>query len=55
MKQESLFANNQNEPLASRLRPTNLDQIVGQQHLIGKGKVLREMIDKDQVPSMILW
>lgn len=55
MKQESLFANNQNEPLASRLRPTSLNQIVGQQHLIGKGKVLREMIDKDQVPSMILW
>lgn len=55
MKQESLFANNQNEPLASRLRPTNLDQIVGQQHLIGPGKVLRGMIDKDQVPSMILW
>lgn len=55
MKQESLFANKQNEPLASRIRPTSLDQIVGQQHLIGKGKILRDMIDKDEVPSMILW
>lgn len=55
MKQESLFTNNKNEPLASRLRPHNLDQIVGQKHLIGKGKVLREMIDQDRVPSMILW
>lgn len=55
MKQESLFINNKNEPLASRLRPHNLDQIVGQKHLIGKGKVLREMIDQDRVPSIILW
>lgn len=55
MKQESLFSNKQNEPLASRLRPQNLDQIVGQKHLIGPGKVLREMIDQDKVPSMILW
>lgn len=55
MKQESLFSRAQNEPLASRIRPTNLNQIVGQKHLIGKGKILREMIDKDEVPSMILW
>lgn len=55
MKQESLFANHQNEPLASRMRPTKLDQIVGQERLLGKGKVLREMIDQDRVPSMILW
>lgn len=55
MKQESLFTNKQNEPLASRIRPHNLEQIVGQKHLIGKGKVLREMIDQDRVPSMILW
>lgn len=55
MKQESLFSNNQNEPLASRIRPRNLDQIVGQKHLLGKGKVLREMVEQDRVPSMILW
>lgn len=55
MKQESLFANRQNEPLASRMRPTKLNQIVGQERLLGKGKILREMIDEDRVPSMILW
>lgn len=55
MKQESIFSNNQNEPLASRIRPRNLDQIVGQKHLLGKGKVLREMVEQDRVPSMILW
>ncbi|RVU71126.1 MULTISPECIES: replication-associated recombination protein A [Lactobacillus] len=55
MKQESLFSNRNNEPLASRMRPSNLDEIVGQQHLIGQGKVLWEMIDQDRVPSMILW
>lgn len=55
MRQESLFTNKQNEPLASRIRPHNLEQIVGQKHLLGKGKVLREMIDQDRVPSMILW
>ncbi len=55
MKQESLFANNKNEPLASRIRPASLDEIVGQKHLLGKGKVLRDMIEKDEVPSMILW
>lgn len=55
MKQESLFANQNNEPLASRMRPQSLDQIVGQSHLVGKGKILRQMIDQDHVPSMILW
>ena len=55
MKQESIFSNNQNERLASRIRPRNLDQIVGQKHLLGKGKVLREMVEQDRVPSMILW
>ena len=55
MKQESLFTNKNNEPLASRMRPQSLDEIVGQSHLLGKGKILRQMIDQDQVPSMILW
>ena len=35
-------------PLASRVRPKNLDQFVGQQHLIGQGKILRRMIETDQ-------
>lgn len=55
MKQESLFSNKQNEPLASRLRPGNIDQIVGQKHLLGKNKVLRDMIEQDHITSMILW
>ena len=42
-------------PLASRVRPKNLDQFVGQQHLIGQGKILRRMIETDQVTSMIFW
>lgn len=42
-------------PLASRLRPDNFDDYVGQEHLIGKGKILRQLIEKDQVSSMIFW
>ncbi|RVU97747.1 replication-associated recombination protein A [Coriobacteriales bacterium OH1046] len=42
-------------PLAARLRPRTLDEMVGQQSLIGPGKVLRRMIEADQVPSMIFW
>lgn len=42
-------------PLAERLRPRNLDEIVGQDHLIGKGKVLRLMVEQDQLTSIILW
>ena len=55
MEQETLFANQVEEPLANRVRPTNLDQFVGQQHLIGQGKILRELLENDQIPSMILW
>jgi putative ATPase len=42
-------------PLAERMRPRTLDEVVGQQHLIGKGMVLREMIEHDQLVSLILW
>jgi putative ATPase len=42
-------------PLADRMRPRSLDEVVGQQHLIGKGQVLREMIVHDQLVSIILW
>jgi putative ATPase len=42
-------------PLAERLRPHTLDEIVGQDHLIGKGKVLRLMVEQDQLTSIILW
>ena len=55
MHQESLFEQPKQEPLASRMRPQTLDQIVGQQHLLGANQMLRRLIDADRVPSMILW
>ena len=45
----------QQVPLAERLRPQTLDQLVGQQHLTGKGSVLRTAIEHGKPPSMILW
>src|SRR5216117_2992188 len=42
-------------PLADRMRPQALDEIVGQRHLLDPGKPLRTAIERDQVPSMILW
>lgn len=44
-----------NEPLASRMRPRNLSEFVGQKHLLGENKILRKMIESDHVPSMIFW
>lgn len=43
------------EPLAERMRPRSLDDFVGQQHLVGPGGVLRNMIDTGRISSMILW
>lgn len=42
-------------PLAERLRPSRLDDLIGQEHLTGKGSILRKAIDMGKVPSMILW
>lgn len=42
-------------PLAERMRPTTLDDLVGQQHLTGKGSILRRAIEQGNIPSMILW
>ncbi|MFD2211567.1 replication-associated recombination protein A [Virgibacillus halophilus] len=57
MKQGSLFENenDKHRPLANRVRPQYLKDFVGQKHLLGKGKVLREMIENDQVTSIIFW
>ena len=56
MEQLSLFGNNRAmTPLASRLRPDSLDEFVGQQHLVGRGKILRQLIERDQISSMIFW
>ena len=54
MKQTSLFESN-NIPLANRVRPRNLDEFVGQSHLLGEGKILKNLILQDQIPSMIFW
>lgn len=45
----------QSIPLAERLRPNTLDELVGQEHLTGKGSILRTAIEQGKVPSMILW
>lgn len=42
-------------PLAERMRPETLDELAGQQHLTGKGSILRTAIESGQIPSMILW
>ncbi len=55
MEQSSLFENPQIEPLASRMRPKSLEEFVGQDHLLGEGKILRRIIESDQVTSMIFW
>jgi len=60
-KQSGLFDENGKEllqreaPLADRMRPRTLDEFVGQDHLLGLGKVLRQAIESDRLPSMILW
>ena len=45
----------QEAPLATRMRPTELHEFVGQEHIIGRGRVLRKAIESDQLPSIILW
>ena len=55
MNQTSLFSEAVPRPLAARLRPKTLDELVGQSHLLGKGKVLRRLIENDTVSSMIFW
>ena len=57
MEQTSLFdaPGDRSQPLAARLRPRTLEEYVGQKHLLGPGKVLRRLIESDQVSSMIFW
>ncbi|WP_071442077.1 replication-associated recombination protein A [Traorella massiliensis] len=55
MEQTSLFEKGQSAPLASRMRPRNLKEFVGQTHLLGEGKMLRRLIESDQISSMIFW
>ena len=52
-----LFANASSpiQPLAARLRATNLEEYVGQEHLLGKGKPLRDALEQGALHSMVLW
>ncbi len=55
MQQINLFEKKMNDPIADRLRPTSLEEYVGQKHLVGEGKILRRLIENDQISSMIFW
>ncbi|MBR3866266.1 MAG: replication-associated recombination protein A [Butyricicoccus sp.] len=55
MEQQSFWSDGGDRPLASRVRPRSLEEFCGQQHLLGEGKVLRQLIDSDRVSSMIFW
>lgn len=46
---------NRNVPLAERIRPNSLDELAGQEHLVGKGSILRTSIEQGKVPSIIFW
>ncbi len=62
MNQLSLFdSNNEHSvsstaaPLADRMRPETLEEYIGQKHLLGPGKLLRRLLEQDNIPSMIFW
>ncbi len=56
MEQMSMLDDREkNAPLASRIRPETLDEYVGQKHLIGENMILRRLIERDQISSMIFW
>ena len=54
-EQPTFFEQTNASPLAARLRPPPRDEVVGQSHLLGEGKVLRRLIESDQISSMIFW
>jgi len=55
MEQMTLFDREVPQPLAARVRPRTLEEYAGQSHLLGPGKVLRRLIESDQISSMIFW
>ena len=55
MEQSSLFDGISMSPLAARLRPRSLEEVTGQEHLIGPGRILRRLIENDMLSSMIFW
>ncbi len=54
---DNLFTNMHNnmKPLAEKMRPKNLDEFVGQQHILGEGKLLRRLIQANKVPSVVFY
>ena len=54
-EQGGLFERASYQPLAERVRPRSLEEFVGQEHLLGKGKILRRLIESDHITSMIFW
>src|SRR2546427_5211131 len=54
MSDPTLFSRSA-EPLAARMRPTTLDEFLGQEHLLGEGKPLRELIRRGEIGSRIFW
>ncbi|MCI5122427.1 MAG: replication-associated recombination protein A, partial [Candidatus Electrothrix sp. AUS4] len=42
-------------PLAERMRPVSLDNFYGQEHLVGRGRLLHELISNGRIPSLLLW
>jgi putative ATPase len=56
MKDAALFPDDPTTaPLADRMRPTNLDEIVGQKNLVGEGGVIRSLVNDGELPSMVFW
>jgi len=55
MEQANMFEQDNEQPLAARMRPRDLTEFVGQQHLLGPGKILRRLIEEDRITSMIFW
>ena len=55
MQQQTFFGGNEDRPLASRMRPRTLEEFAGPGHLLGEGKILRQLIDADRISSMIFW
>ena len=54
-EQPTFFDDNSSQPLAARVRPRTLEEFAGQRHLLGEGKVLRRIIESDNIGSMIFW
>ena len=52
---DTITTGSSRKPLADRVRPRSLDDVVGQEHLLGKGKLLRVLIEKGDIPSFIFW